>query len=305
MSADTRTVRLENRKNKMNIIEDVKLFFFVIKNVRSEKMNRAMIGYSIKEHLGKVTFKDILLFAEATGDKNTEYYKKTEIAPPFFLSKLIMPPIKKLLMHKDLKLNFLRLVHSGQEITWHSEIRVGDKLTNELTITDIKDISSGELLTISANIERNNEKIIEGIINIIIKGRKGKKEKSPDMDNKKKEKLRLVITTKDGQQIKYANISGDNNFIHRSNIIAKLAGLSRTIMHGACVMAMSCNTLMYLIKNDVKRLKSMSVQFGYPAIPGEILDLVMYAGKNKKEIAFSVLNQKRKKILKNCVLKFK
>jgi len=289
----------------MDFIENIKLLFIIIKNIRSKQMNRTMIGHSINENLKPVTIKDIMHFAEATNDKNSEYYKKTGMAPPYFLSKLIMPPLKKILMHKDLRLNFLRLVHSGQDITWHREIHTADQLTAELIIIDINDIAAGELLAISVNVKADNSNVVEGIINITIRGRKKNTNKKPLKEKKKKEKLRVIIATKDGQQVKYAKISGDNNFIHTSNIIAKLAGLPRTIMHGACVMAMTCNALMYLIKNDVKRLKSMSVQFGYPAIPGEKLEVIGYDGKNKKEISFSVVNTKGKKVLKNGVFKFK
>lgn len=293
-------------------LNDIKLFLVVLKNIRSKNMNRSMIGYTIEEKLDPVTIEDIILFAEATVDKNAIRYKETGIAPPFFLSKLIIPSLWKILTHKDLKMNFIKLVHSQQDVTWHKEIRVGDQLTAKLSIIDISDIPAGELLTISAKVNMKKSTIIEGTINIIVRGSKSKTEKRNKIEKKLvkgieyKEILRIKIPTADGQQLKYAKISGDNNFIHTSNLIAKSAGLPRTIMHGVCIMAMSCNTLMnLLIKNDLKRLKSMSVQFGYPAIPGETLELVGYKGKNKKEILFSMFNDSKKKVLKNGMFSFK
>ena len=76
---------------------DIKLFYSVMKNIRSKQMNREMIGYSVVENLSSITLPDIILFAEATYDKNIVCYKETGSVPPFFITRLIMPSLKKIL----------------------------------------------------------------------------------------------------------------------------------------------------------------------------------------------------------------
>ncbi len=286
--------------------DDIKLFYTLIRNIRSKRMNRKMIGYSIRENLLPVSMEDIEQFADATNDENIAGYRENKFAPPFFLSRLIIPLIKKILTHRDLKLNVMRLVHSRQDITWRRQIHAGDSLTAELTIADIGEIPAGELLSISIMARAGNLKIVEGMINILIRSSgKNKKKINKERENHK-EIFRVTVRTQDGQHLKYARASGDNNFIHTSELIAKLAGLPRTIMHGACLMAMTCNALMnLLIKNDIKKLDTMSMRFAHPAIPGETLELVGYKGRDKNEVLFCLFNSSGKEVLKNGVFRFK
>ena len=289
------------------IINNIKLLIALVRNIRSKAMNRKMIGYSVRKICPPVTSGEAVSFAEATLDNNIAFYKRTGIAPPFFVSKLIMPVMKKIMMHKDLKMNLLRLVHSSQEITWYSHLKTGDRLTLELRISDISDSAKGELISISVTGTKENIKVLEGTVNIMIRGtRQRKAEQKKEKPDNKSELFRLSLPTRDGQQKKYARITGDNNFIHTSNLIAKAAGLPCTIMHGACVMAMTSNALTAsLIHNDINQLHSISVRFSYPVVPGEILELVCYKGKEKNEVLFNLLNSKGREVLKDGIFRFK
>lgn len=288
-------------------LNDIKLLFVLIKNMCSREMNRKMIGYSVREECRPISVKDIKLFADATLDNNITAYIRNGYVPPFFITRQLIPVLKKIMMHRDLKMNFLGLMHSRQEVIWHNQIKIGDKVIVEMRIADISEIAKGELISISVTGTVSNLKVLEGIINIIIKGKRKKDGKKENANSEKsKELFRMTFPTEKGQEIRYARASGDNNFIHTSNLIAKIAGLPGTIMHGSCVMAMTCNTLAAsLIRNDMKRLAGMSVRFSYPVFPGEVLELIVFRGRNKNEAFFKVLNARGREVLKDGVFKYK
>ncbi len=194
---------------------DIRLFYAVIRNIRSKSMNRAMKGYTLKEKFDPISINYAKLFAEATADNNRDAYLEKGLAPPLLLAGLIMPMLKKILMHKDLNMNILRLVHAGQDIAWHKEIHIGDRIEAALSIEAISDVAAGELLSISLKANTDNSPALEGMVNIIVRGAKKQRKNTPKEEKENtRELFRLSIPTQDGQQLKYAEVTQDNNFIH-------------------------------------------------------------------------------------------
>lgn len=284
---------------------DWKLFKAMIRNRGCYKMNRDMIGYSFESNLEPISRKEIIQFADATKDDNPAYFSDQPIAPPFFLSKLIFPMIKDLWCHNDLRLNILRAVYANQHIVWHRPLRAGDALNIKVEVLDITEIPVGELLEISEKGYCGNELVVEGTTGFIVRG-KSKSPRKKTLDEQTfTEIFRIDIQTEDGQQMRFAEASGDYNFIHTNNLLAKLAGLQRTIMHGACVAAMSCSALVkHQLDNDLSRLKSISGRFGKPTIPGDTLTLIGYESSNKNEIIFEVKNSASQVVFKNGYLRY-
>lgn len=283
---------------------DFKLIATAIKNMGSVALNKKMIGFKFKETLKPARHEEILSFTRATKDENPLYLNKDAIAPPFFIFKLFLPQMKKILCLKELKINILRMVHSSQEIIWHRSIRVGEKLNLEVTIQNMYETPAGELMEISGNIYSGNELSVEGVAGILIRNKKKKSNKRMSETDTPKIKFQIEIPTDEGQQYRYAKASGDHNFIHTNNLLAKMVGLPRTIMHGACVMAMICSGLSKtIIDNDITRLSSMKGRFSYPVIPGQKLTLVGYDSHIKQEIPFEVFNPAGKLVFKKGTLK--
>ena len=73
-------------------LSTLKLFASMLKNIRSESLNRDMIGFTLVEDIKPVACEDILAFAGATNDANPIYAWPDPPLPPLFISKLIMPP---------------------------------------------------------------------------------------------------------------------------------------------------------------------------------------------------------------------
>ena len=237
---------------------DWKLFRSLIYNITADRLNREMIGYSTEMAFNPITRKDFLPFAEATQDFTLLNSDRNDAVPPFFIYKLIFPMIKNLWSHKNLELNLLRTIYSGQELIWHKTIKIGDELKIRIQINDIYDVPVGELIEVSGKGLIDDKLVFESMTTFIVKGkRKISKTKSTNKHSVS-EKFRLHIQTEDGQQLRFAKASGDYNFIHTSNILAKIAGLPRTIMHGVCVLSMSCSSLIeHVLQNEtIKSLKT-------------------------------------------------
>ncbi|HEX9975153.1 MAG TPA: MaoC/PaaZ C-terminal domain-containing protein [bacterium] len=132
---------------------------------------------------------------------------------------------------------------------------------------------------------------------------KGIKSKT-DEDAESKQAFQIAIQIEDGQQLQYARASGDNNFSPANNFLARIAGLPRTIMNGACVLAMSCSSILReILHNDIRQLLSVRGRFGKPTIPEEKLILIGYKSTLPDEIPFAVFNEAGQAVFKNGILK--
>jgi acyl dehydratase len=270
----------------------LQLFLSMMRNIRSREMNRAMVGYSLEQRFPPATREAIREFARATRDENPSYDSTPIPAPPFFIARLFIPLVKDIWAHSSLKLNLLKTVLVSQSVTWHAPIREGDEIVVQLRIEDIRSSAKGEILKIWGAALIAEEVAVQGIAEFLMKSTIGtglpRKDREEKQDN---EAFRLTLSTDEGQQVLYAKASGDNNFIHTSQVLARMAGLPRTIMQGTCVQAMICNALAkHLLDNDFGRVASMSGRFGKPVLPGEILTIIGYKSQDERVVPFSVFN---------------
>jgi len=286
-------------------VSNGKLLWASLKNTRYDLMNRDMVGYSFDRVTEKVTPELISAFADATNDRNPLYTGEKAIAPPLYLSRLVFPMIKEVLIHKDLHMNILRMVHAFQGFKWHSPILPGDELRLEVSIADLKETSAGELLDLRGAAYRGDELVAEAFASTMVraKKRKGpKKEKQPAPA--RTELFRLDIPLDGDQAMRYAVASTDTNFIHTSNFLAKLSGLPRTILHGLCTMAMTNASLSnHLLGGDVTRVKGIEGRFSNPAFPGETLTVIGFEHEEDNATAFEVVNHKGKGVITNGVFR--
>lgn len=284
-----------------------KLFKSMIRNPGSEALSREMIGFTLEAPTAPVISQDVIAYANATKDNSPAYKGNHAPVPPFFLSKLMFPMIQEICLHQNLRMNLLRMVHAEQEILWHKPICVGDSPDVRFQIRDIYDTPAGEMIQVSGKAYIEGELAAEGISGFIIRSKSGqaKKKKKEEAAYPRHEQFRIEIQTDEGQQLKYATASGDHNFIHTNYLLAKMAGLPRTIMHGICVMAMTCSALAkQAVDGDVERLAGIRGRFAHPTLPGQKLTLVGYDSPHEGVIPFEVCNPFGKPVLKNGLFRF-
>ncbi|MBN1495710.1 MAG: MaoC family dehydratase N-terminal domain-containing protein [Spirochaetes bacterium] len=289
--------------------ETVGLMAALIRNRNSRALNRDMTGFALDIPERVVDRVGILAYAKATGDDNPAYTGEGAVAPPFYLSGLVYDQLKLILTHRELGLNLLRMVHGEQEVIWHMPVRVGDSIRGRVFIKEIRDTPAGEMMTVSVQGIVKNRVAAEALMGFLVRGtgrRPAPVMRAAGEEPVREEVFRTEIRTWEGQQLSYAVVSGDNNFIHTSTFLAKVAGLPRTILHGVCFMAMCCSSLTrQLLADDLTRLKLIRGRFSAYVLPGQTLSLVGYTPLTRGEQPFAVFNGSGQAVMKNGLFIFR
>lgn len=283
------------------------LLWAALKSLPYKRMNRDMIGWTRRVKAPAIDLTAAQSFAKATKDENPAYFAEDPLVPPFFLAKLVYPLLASAMLNPRLHMNLVKMVHGDMHMTWHKAIRPGDQLDLSLEIKSISDTSAGELLHMEVNAISGDEIAASAIAGLLVRG-KGKKRKKRERESTEeqdsKEAFRISMMTHDGQQLEYARVSGDHNFIHTNYLLARLAGLPRTIMHGMCVMAMSSSALVnHLASGDPTKMKEIQGRFASPVIPGQTLSVQGSMTDDKSETSFQVLTPSGKPAIKNGQVK--
>lgn len=164
----------------------------------------------------------------------------------------------------------------------------------------------GEILKMSGTALVKGRVVVEGDIGFLVKSKNSASSHMTSEEISRPEMFRFSLATAEGQQILYAGASGDNNFIHTRPFLARMAGLPRTIMQGACVLAMICNALTKnLADNDITRPVSIAGHFGKPVFPGETLTIIGYRSEDEKTFPFEVFNAQGKPVFREGVFTVK
>lgn len=287
-------------------VSNFDLFLAMIRNRKAVKVNREMVGFFIEETVGPVTKEEAALYAKATNDDNPIYEKEEDLTPPMYIARLVHPLMMQIMVHKKLKLNLLRMVHGQQSVDWHaSSLKAGDMIDVRLQIDKIEDTSAGDFMGLSFTAKVEGTLVASATIGLLIRGNvKGSKKKKP-AEEKREPFIKMEIPTTEDQALRYAEASGDHNFIHKSNFLAKMSGLPRTILHGMCALAMATNGLAkQLADSNIKQLEHIEVRFANPTFPGEPLTLVIYE-KTENGFPFEMLNKKGKPVLKKGLVRLK
>lgn len=287
------------------MIKSGSLLLSMLANLNAKEMNRGMIGYSIEDTMPPIDGEDLKYYSIAIGEK----YNYGSPGTPFFLSKLMYPLYKHFLTLKGLNLNLLKLVHGTQQAEWKRGLKPGEEIKVSMTIKDIYNTPAGEMLELLGRGWSGDEEIGSSATGFIVRSPLKKNiyhSYASGAQEKGKELFRTDFQTWEGQQIEYAVISGDNNFIHTSNLLAKLAGLPRTILQGVCVLAMTYSSILKEIgKSDYPGALQISARFASVVIPGQKITVIGYESDKSDEIIYEAVNISGKTVIKNGIFRLK
>lgn len=274
-------------------MSQLSLLWSLLRSLGAGPLNRALVGWRTEAKMEPVSSAEAAAFAAATGDPNPAYARPGGPLPPLYIAKLFMPYLKQIWQTPELNLNLLRMVHAEQAVYWRRMLKSGEPFWLEMTITDIRDTGAGELLEITGRCRIDGETAVKGVTGLIVRGKKGRpsgpKSDGPELEE---ERFRIEIPTREGQQREYAKVSGDTNFIHTSELLARAAGLPRTILHGACILSMACSALCRrLADGDIHRIEHIKCRFARPAIPGKPLTLVGEEESAENQAVFVMLDE--------------
>jgi hypothetical protein len=281
---------------------DVNPLVIILRSFSSGKMSSSAIGLSCEMTRGPVTNEEARLFAHATRDPNESV---PGYIPPFFFASCFFDPMKTLLLKKELRMNILRMVHGDIDVAWLCPMKGSSALRTVAAITGITQTSAGELLHVSGELYEGKDLCVKATSGFLVRSKPKKGKDSRTEERQAEPAFSIAVRTEDGQELDYAEASGDRNLIHTNGIVARLAGFPRTILHGLCVMAMCRNALVNkLTDGDQSRIVSMKCRFAYPVFPGETLSLNAFAPAVSGEIPFECVDAKGRKKIKNASIFF-
>lgn len=207
----------------------------------------------------------------------------------------------------DFGIDWVKVLHAGQEIFFHNPIPTSGTVEATTRITEVTD--KGEkigALIISDRVVKDvdtGKDICTLVTTILARGDGGfggeRKSSAPKPD---------VVPTADPdevcdlptlpQQALIYRLSGDYNPLHASPSVAQSAGFKAPILHGLCTFGVMTHALVKTCCDyDPSRFKRMRLRFSAPVYPGETIRTEMW--KNGNEIAFRCKSLEQDKVVIN------
>ena len=211
---------------------------------------------------------------------------------------------------KDINLDWVKVLHAGQEIIWHKPLPASATVEATTRVTEIAD--KGEkvgALIVSDRVVRDVETgddLCTLVTTILARGNGGfgeERRSAPKTDVVPKTKPDEIcdLPTVPQQALIY-RLSGDFNPLHASPAIARNAGFKAPILHGLSTLGVMTHALMRSCCDyDPTRFKQMRLRFSSPVYPGETIRTEIWRnqGEEAKEIAFRCKSLEQDKIVIN------
>ena len=255
----------------------------------------------------------IRAYALATNDPNPRYVDGEQIAPPLYPVRLFKPLMTACVGDPDLDLDYLRLVHGEQDMTWHGPLRAREIVNLRAVLESVGQKSKGCVVAWRMMGVVGGEVRVEARMSVFVLGQvlpgvpvgttfgdtpgggaeaQGEPEASQTM------------TVAADQPVRYAAASLDDNPIHLDEAVATSAGHPSVILHGLCTMAFASKALVdELLGGDSSRLHRFSVRFSRPVLPGwQLTTRIFEAGTTdagRSAWVVDVVNQDGVKVITN------
>ena len=207
---------------------------------------------------------------------------------------------------EDTGLDWVQVLHAGQEIILHNPLPSSGTVEATTRITDVTDKGEriGALIVsdrVVVDVDTGQE-LCTLVTTILARGNggfSGERKPSPKMDAvPTTEPDEVCDLTTSPQQALIYRLSGDFNPLHASPPVARDAGFKAPILHGLCTLGVMTHALMKTCCDyDPSRFKSMRLRFSAPVYPGETIRTEIW--RNEKEIAFRCKSLEQGKVVIN------
>lgn len=206
----------------------------------------------------------------------------------------------------DIGMDWLKLLHAGQEIIFHKPLPTSATVEATTQITEVSDRGEriGALIEfdrIVRNVE-TGEDLCTIITTILARGDGGcggerKPSRKTDLIPKTEPDFFCDMPTLPQQALLY-RLSGDFNPLHASPSMARSVGFDGPILHGLCTMGMATHALLKTCCNyDTAKFRHIRLRFSAPVYPGETIRTEIW--KNGNEIAFRCKSLEQDKVVIN------
>ena len=208
---------------------------------------------------------------------------------------------------EDTDIDWVKVLHAGQEVIFHSPIPTSGTVEATTRITEVTD--KGDKIGALINSERVVRDVETGkdictlITTILARGNGGFGEQrkasstKPDAIPTTEPDQICDLPTLPQQALIY-RLSGDFNPLHASPSIARSAGFKAPILHGLCTFGVMTHALVKTCCDyDPGRFLRMRLRFSAPVYPGETIRTEIW--KDGNEIAFRCKSIEQNKIVIN------
>lgn len=279
-----------------------------LKNVFSTNLNRELLGHEEQGAPFHIVPGEALAYALATSDKAPAYFEKQRpLVSPLYASAIFKDVVESIILHPKLGMNVLKMVHAEQTFEFLQPIYADMELTPSATVAGVRDVSTGQILDVDAQLALAGETVARGRVAMFVRGKPGKpvggKPKQPKSTAKPAMTELTRFSIGKDQPKRYAQASGDYNPIHTNRTVARLAGFKAPIAHGLCVLACSAARLTEAFaQQDPTRLQELKCRFAKPVYPGQ--ELTLNTAQSEDGYLFSLVNARGKPVLSNGFVRF-
>ena len=207
---------------------------------------------------------------------------------------------------EDIGLDWVKVLHAGQEIILHKPLPVSATVEAKTRITEVTDKGEkiGALIVSDRTVVDvdTGDELCTLVTTIHARGNGGfggDRRSVPKTDVIPKEEPDEIcdLQTLPSQALIY-RLSGDFNPLHASPIVARNAGFQAPILHGLSTLGVMTHALLRICCNyEPDRFKRIRLRFSSPVLPGETIRTEIW--RNGNEIAFRCKSLEQDKIVIN------
>lgn len=243
-------------------------------------------SFPIPETRQRVTKRDAILYALSVGlgqdpldERQLDFVYETRLrAFPAMAVVLGYPGFW--LKNLDTGVDWKRLVHGEQAITWHAPLPVEGEVIGRTRVTGLVDRGEGKgALLYSARevVDAASGALLATLDQTtVLRGDGGfggpsdpvrpphpMPERDPDDA--------VELATRPEQALLY-RLNGDDNPLHIDPAVAKAAGFDRPILHGLCTLGVVTHALLRRVCDyDTAKPRHLALRFSAPVFPGETI----------------------------------
>ena len=206
----------------------------------------------------------------------------------------------------DTGLDWVKVLHAGQEIILHKSLPVSATVEAKTRITEVTDKGekTGALIVSDRTVVDvdTGDELCTLVTTILARGNGGfggDRRSVPKTDVTPKEVPDEIcdLQTLPSQALIY-RLSGDFNPLHASPIVARNAGFQAPILHGLSTLGVMTHALLRTCCDyEPDRFKRIRLRFSSPVLPGETIRTEIW--RNGNEIAFRCKSLEQDKIVIN------
>lgn len=243
-------------------------------------------NFPVPEARQHLTRRDVILYALSIGlgqdpldQAQLDFVYETRLRPFPSLAVVLGYP-GFWLRNLDTGVDWRRLVHGEQAITWHAELPVEGEVIGRTRVTGLVDrgVERGALLYSAREvIAADSGRLLATLEQTtVLRGDGGFGGRSdpvrpPHPMPAREPDDSITLPTRPEQALLY-RLNGDDNPLHIDPAVARAAGFDRPILHGLCTLGVVTHALLRrLCGYDPARPRQLALRFSAPVFPGETI----------------------------------